>query len=448
MFGSFTLILALVSVTLLTYWCGLNMLTGNYNARKWWLRIGILGNVIILVVMKYLPFIVENVHSLAVIAGYSGFIKSWPTILSVGVSFYVFQAIGYLLDIDLELQEPERNLVNFSLSLSFFPKLLQGPIESCADLLSQFQKPYEFNYDNVRSGILLFIWGLFKKLVIADRLGLFANEVYGNVNQYSGVSLFLGTYAYAFQLYFDFAAYTDMAIGTARLFNINLTPNFNSPYLATSVSDFWRRWHISFSRWILNYLFRPLQMRWRDLGRIGTAVALLVTFLVSGIWHGASWCFVVWGVLHGVYLALSIFWKPYQKELHKRIGKASGWVLTLWQTIITFHLVCFAWIFFRAKTLSDAWYIITHLFPSSTNNRLNLHALFLNQSSREVIVISICLLFMTVIGFVKKRSGVGEMVDFVCTMPYLIRWGLYTMLCMVILVFGIFTSSTFIYYRF
>ena len=330
---------------------------------------------------------------------------------------------------------------------------MQGPIERCGDLLLQFQEPYKFNYDYVRSGLLLFSWGIFKKVVVADRLALFANEVYDNIHHYSGISLLLGTYAYALQLYFDFSAYTDMALGIGRLFNINLTQNFNSPYMATSVSDFWRRWHISFSRWVLNYIFRPLQMKWRYWTNCGTVAALLITFLISGIWHGASWCFVFWGGMHGIYLAASVIWKPYQKKFYCMLGIKKGRILTLWQTFVTFHLVCFAWIFFRVKSLGEASYVISHLVRPGTDHKLSpaeyqSKVIFLNQSSREVIVILAVLFFLMVISAIKKSSGIHDFGPLVLGRALPVRWGLYTGLGMVTLTFGIFTSSTFIYYRF
>jgi alginate O-acetyltransferase complex protein AlgI len=225
--------------------------------------------------------------------------------------------------------------------------------------LPQLRQSYQFDYDSMRSGMLLFFWGMFKKVVVADRFALYADQVFNNVHGFTGLSLLIGTYAYAFQIFFDFSAYTDMARGTGRMFGINLTENFNRPYLATSVADFWRRWHISFSRWILDYIFKPLQMNWRNRGHAGTSAALIITFLVSGIWHGATWGFVIWGLLHGVYLASSTYYRPQQKRLHRWLGIDNSKWLKWWQIFVTFNLVSFAWIFFRAKNLEDAWYVMT-----------------------------------------------------------------------------------------
>jgi D-alanyl-lipoteichoic acid acyltransferase DltB (MBOAT superfamily) len=274
--------------------------------------------------------------------------------VSIGVSYYSFQAISYLADLYLEVVEPEKHFGRYTLYLALFPKLLQGPIERAADLLPQLRQPYRFDYEVARSGLVLFAWGLFKKLVLADSFAQLVEPAFRNVAGYSGGPLLFASYCYYIQLYFDFSGYTDMARGSARLFNLELSRNFDRPYLATSVADFWRRWHLSFSKWILDYIFKPLQLAWRGKGDRGTAAALLITFLVSGIWHGASWCFLAWGLLHGLYLAASVFYKPYQKRLYQALGLRKGALVTAWQRLVTFHLVTLAWVFFRAGSLSDA----------------------------------------------------------------------------------------------
>jgi D-alanyl-lipoteichoic acid acyltransferase DltB (MBOAT superfamily) len=326
---------------------------------------GVVANVLILVCMKYLPFISENLQTLSALFSLDVQARPVKTFVAIGVSYYVFQAVSYLFDIYLETEKPERHFGYFALYLSFFPKLLQGPIERAGDLIPQLKTRYEFIYDNIRFGMLLFTWGLFKKVVIADRLGLYVDTVYNDVHAFSGLPLLLATYAYAFQIYMDFSGYTDMALGSAQLFNINLTQNFNSPYLATSVADFWRRWHISFSRWILDYLFMPLQMQWREGKNWGTAAALIVTFLVSGLWHGASWGFIIWGGLHGLYMACSVFYKPYQKRLHNSLGIEKTRILNVWQVFVTFNLVSFAWVFFRSNKVEDALYVIHKIINAS-----------------------------------------------------------------------------------
>jgi alginate O-acetyltransferase complex protein AlgI len=351
------------------------------------------------------------------------------------------QAISYLADIYMEIQEPEPHAGRFALYMAFFPKLLQGPIERAENLLPQLKQAYRFDYDNMRSGLLLFAWGLFKKVVIADRLALYVNAVYGDVHAYSGLPLLLATYFYALQIYFDFSGYTDMALGVGRLFNLRLTQNFKSPYLATSVADFWRRWHISFSRWILDYIFKPLQMTWRNWGTKGTAgmaVALLVTFLASGVWHGARWGFVVWGVTHGVYLAVSVYWKPHQEKLHKALRLEKTWVLRVWQTVITFHLICFSWIFFRAPSLSDALYVVNNLFAGFGNTR----GFLFQHGATELAAL---LMGLSIIFAVRLLWTSGrEMLDY----PGWLRWAGYVALVEWLMLFNIDIQRAFIYFQF
>jgi len=246
---------------------------------------------------------------------------------------------------------------------------------------------------------------------------------------------------YALQLYFDFSAYTDMALGTARLFNINLTQNFNSPYRATSIVDFWRRWHISFSRWILDYIFKPLQMNLRDRKNVGTAIALIVTFLISGIWHGASWCFVVWGGLHGLYLTVSVFYKPLQKKIYKKLRLDKTKIQEIWQIVITFNLVCFAWIFFRANSLADAWYIVTHLFYGNGDSI----SLILSQNYNELIITITLIILMLIIGREKYQ---GKSIEIIFTKPAIIRWSCYYIMVMTILLFWVISNQAFIYGNF
>ena len=356
------LLVVLILVAITTYGFGIWLdQAGTPKAKRALIWGGIGTNLLILIIMKYLPFLSENLKALSALLSLDAQIQPVKIFVGIGVSYYVFQAISYLVDIHLEIEKPERHFGYFVLYLAFFPKLLQGPIERAGDLIPQLKTRYEFNYDNMRFGMLLFTWGLFKKVVIADRLGLYVDAVYNDVHAFTGLPLLLATYAYAFQIYMDFSGYTDMALGSARLFNINLTQNFNSPYLATSVIDFWRRWHISFSRWILDYIFKPLQMQWRNWKNLGSATALIVTFLISGIWHGASWGFVIWGGLHGLYMACSVFYKPYQKKLYNTTRMENTRFVKSWQILVTFNLVSFSWVFFRANSFSDALYILSNM---------------------------------------------------------------------------------------
>ena len=438
------LLIVLALITVISYVCGVKLgTTDDISKRKQIFWSGITASILILGLIKYLPTLCSEgtSHHSPFTSHVFGFTLHDSLLLSIGISYFIFQAISYVSDVYLEILEPEVHLGYHALSLAFFPKLLQGPIERAGDLLPQLRKPYQFNYDNMRIGMFMFLCGLFQKLVIADRLGAYVDPVFGNVHAFSGLPLLFVTYAYALQIYFDFSGYTQMALGTAMLFNINLTQNFNRPYLATSIADFWRRWHISFSRWILDYIFKPLQMSWRNLGVTGTALALMVTFLVSGIWHGATWGFVVWGGLHGIYLACSVFWKPWQKILHKKLRVTNSRLLRVWQTVITFNLVAFAWIFFRARSLRDACYMATSLFSGASG----VGDVFMVHGKINIVELIIALGIAVLIRNVCYDKA-GK-----CTITssrLFIRWTFYYGIAMVILLANAGTNSSYIYFRF
>lgn len=281
--------------------------------------------------------------------------------ITIGISYYTIQAISYLADVYLEIQEPELHPGYFALYLCFFPKLLQGPIEKASELIPQLRAPYNFNYENVRFGLVLLAWGLFKKVVVADRMASFVNVVYGNVSDYWGIHFIIATWLYSVQIYCDFSGYTDMALGAAILFNIKLTQNFAHPYSARSITEFWRCWHISLSRWLMDYLFKPINMGMRSHTWIGTPLSLMLTFLICGIWHGSTLGFIVWGALHGFYMIVAyLFTKT-------RIKLPANRLFVAIKVFVTFNLVSFAWIFFRAKTFHDALYIVKNL-PTNLSN--------------------------------------------------------------------------------
>jgi D-alanyl-lipoteichoic acid acyltransferase DltB (MBOAT superfamily) len=436
-------VITLVTVT--TYFFGLRIQQEKSKKKKLQLLWGgIITNVLILIVMKYIPFLTDNINSLLSFFDSPISAHHAPLFVAIGVSYYIFQAISYLSDIYLEIEEPESHFGYFALYLAFFPKLLQGPIERAGDLLPQLKQKYVFNYDNLRFGILLFTWGLFKKVVLADRLGIYVDAVYDDVHSYQGLPLILATYAYAFQIYFDFSGYTDMALGTARLFNINLTNNFNSPYLATSIADFWRRWHISFSRWILDYIFKPLQIKWRNAKNWGTVAALLVTFVVSGFWHGANWGFIFWGLLHGLYLACSVFYKPYQKKIHKALHLQKTKTLKIWQIFVTFHLVTFSWVFFRMQDFSGLIYLLKN-WRFSLSNLLNISyiekAIIINHNFANFYSLSICLFFYFTCSIYSSTFNIEKNI-----LPA--RWLFYYMVIFIIIIFSSTVKYGFIYYEF
>jgi D-alanyl-lipoteichoic acid acyltransferase DltB (MBOAT superfamily) len=278
----------------------------------------------------------------------------------IGVSYWSLQVVGYVVDVSQGIVPAERHLGRYALYLAFFPKMLQGPIERPATFLPQVEDPPSMGATDVGAALSLILWGVFQKMVVADRLAPIVDAGFGDPARFPGVSAFLATYLFAAQIYFDFAGYTCLAIGVGRLLGIRLSPNFNAPYSATSISEFWRRWHISFSSWILDYVFRPVQLGLRRWRTYGTPVALMVTFGFSGLWHGATWGFVVWGLLHGTYLACSVLFAGVRVRVRKVLRLDGARPHRPLQVLLTFHLVCLAWVFFRASTAGEGTSMIVH----------------------------------------------------------------------------------------
>jgi alginate O-acetyltransferase complex protein AlgI len=422
------LVVALAGVTVASYVVGL-ILPLARSSRGVWLWVGITVNLGVLASFKLLP------------ASWFGTSVGSGLLAAVGVSYFTFQGVSYVVDVYMGAQKPERHLGYFALYMAFFPKVLQGPIERASDLLPQLRRRFEFDPDAFRAGAILFAWGLFKKVVVADRAGLIVDAIYGSVRLYQGPPLALGTYLFALQLYCDFSGYTDMALGVARCFGIRLTPNFENPYGARSIVEFWRRWHISFSRWIFDYVFNPLQLALRDLGTAGLIVGLVVTFLVSGIWHGLGWTFVVWGLMHGVYMSASISTRAIRKRWHDRLWRNRPRLGHAWQVFATVHLVLLSWVFFRAESLGDALHVLTHLGSDSSGVR----AALLGPAGRYNVLA--CSLGALVVGCI-DMIGPNNRIEWVLHQPVWLRWPIYYALAGLILILGAQTRASFIYFQF
>ena len=446
-FNAWYLLLVLAAVTVISYVCGALIHKNNCQKTKlYWMWTGVGVNVLILVLIKYLPFIINNINYVLGLLSEKYELSSPHLLVSIGVSYFIFQGISYLIDIYLEILEPEQHLGYFALSMSFFPKLLQGPIERSGTILPQLQAFTIPPFETIRGGVTLLLWGMFKKVVIADRISTYVDPIYNDVHAYSGMSLILATYLFAIQIYFDFSGYTDMALGIARLFNIRLTQNFNAPYLATSTADFWRRWHISFSSWILDYIFKPIQLSLRNWNRWGVPFALLVTFLISGIWHGASWCFVVWGGLHGAYLSISVLFKKQRSKIIKLLGLEKSRLLNVFQVILTFHLVCFAWIFFRAASIKDAIYVIQHSLIGIPESIATIRS-----DKFEFVIMLFLVSFVALIGLWERRHKPQNNIEgeftFLSRLPIAINGVFWGGIVYMILFWGA-SSQSFIYQQF
>ena len=355
-------VILLILCTVINYWAARIIgAAENHVKRKNVLVISLIINIAMLFWFKYVYFLDATLRSVL-----NNFHMSYKNItefdilLPIGISFYTFQSISYIIDVYRGKQKPENNLAIFALYISFFPQLVAGPIERSARMLPQYYHQYSFNYQRAASGVRLIIWGLFKKMVIADRLALYVDAVYNNPGEHHGMPVVLATYFFAFQIFCDFSGYSDIAIGAARVMGYRLMDNFKAPYLAQSIPEFWRRWHISLSTWFRDYLYIPLGGN--QVPKVVWAVNILLVFLVCGLWHGASWNYVVWGALNGLYIVASRLTRGVRKRLcaFLHIEEHTGLHIVV-KIFLTFNLVCFAWIFFRAPTVHDALLIIQNM---------------------------------------------------------------------------------------
>lgn len=348
--------------TFLDYFTGLKMSSTNKN-RQFWFWLSIIINVGFLGVFKYYNFFAVSFTEFFAKLGIEMNPFMIKVILPVGISFYTFHGLSYVIDVYKNRIQPERNFIDYAVFVSFFPLLVAGPIERATHLLPQIKKARLFNYDNTINGLQQILWGLFKKIVIADQCAIFANIIFNDASHYSGSTLFLGALMFTFQIYGDFSGYSDIALGTARLFGIDLLRNFAFPYFSRDIAEFWRRWHISLSSWFKDYLYIPLGgssggtwMRVRNT---------FIIFLVSGFWHGANWTFIVWGLLNALFIMPSIIFNTNRNNIEiVAKGKYFPSIKEVLQILLTFMLTVFAWVFFRAEDLEHALTYITGVFSN------------------------------------------------------------------------------------
>jgi D-alanyl-lipoteichoic acid acyltransferase DltB (MBOAT superfamily) len=378
----------------------------------------------------------------------SEFLTRTRVVLPLGISFFTLQAISYIIDTYRGITRPEKHVGIFALFIAFFPHLTAGPLARANQLLPQFYEPHSPDYEKIVTGLQRMAWGFFKKLVIADRLALLVNPVYGEPSSFTGAALILATYAFAFQIYCDFSGYADIAIGVARILGFQLAENFQQPYYAQSIVDFWRRWHISLSDWLRDYIFYPIsralhRSRMRSRNILGLILPPITTMLVSGLWHGTNWTFIVWGVLRGMFMVISVLTSRWKDRLHLPFTLPPHITSGL-KIFATFNLVSFAWIFFRANTLSDAGYILGHLFVNS--GRPSSLFEIMPGGWYEWMISLLALLLMEAVHWIQERDGSLRTV--ILRQPAWLRWSAYYGLVMVIFMFGKFEANEFIYSRF
>jgi len=433
-------LLLLIFSTLLDYFSGLKMSGAKSKREKtfwFWLSIGI--NLGFLGVFKYYNFFVtsfaEAVHEL----GFQANVQTLHFLLPVGISFYTFHGLSYVIDIYKERIQPEKNFIDYAVFVCFFPLLVAGPIERATHLLPQIKSQRVFQYPKAVDGLRQILWGLFKKIVIADNCAVFANAAFNDSANQSGGNLFLGALFFTFQIYGDFSGYSDIALGTARLFGIELLRNFAYPYFSRDIAEFWRRWHISLSTWFKDYLYIPLG---GSKGGTWTRVRnTFIIFLVSGFWHGANWTFIAWGFLNALFILPSILFSTNRININiVAQGRYLPDLKEFSSILFTFCLTVFAWIFFRADSLGHAFQYIGSIWKDPAS------IFSIHTYSPFKYLIALILIFIVVEWTGRENPYAIARTGF--SWPRLLRWNLYLLIGLVIFFYGNFNKTEFIYFAF
>jgi len=432
-------ILILIFTIVIDYFAGILIEGGTGKNKKAFLTASIIANVGVLAFFKYYNFFIENVDALFQSFNMPLDIPLLSIILPVGLSFHTFQAMSYTIEIYRGNQKAERHFGIYALYVMFYPQLVAGPIERPQNLLHQFKEPHSFSSDNLLSGLRLMLWGFFKKVVIADRLAMYVDTVYDDPGNYHYLNLIIATLFYSIQIYCDFSGYSDIAIGAARTMGFNLMTNFNRPYFATNIREFWNRWHISLSTWFRDYVYVPLGGNRSGIAKM--YFNLTVVFLLSGLWHGANWTFIIWGSLHVVYFC---FYTIAKVKLKFNLPKSL--VLNFISAAFTFSLVSFAWIFFRAQNTTDALIIVEHIFSRFSEvefqpvvfNAAQITRFGITSISISVFIIALMLL---------AESKFSPRMDDIHSKP-LTDLAFCSLSLSLIILFGVFQKASFIYFQF
>jgi alginate O-acetyltransferase complex protein AlgI len=438
--------LLIAGLTALDYGAGLGMgrLQAHPRVRRALLLTSIVANLGLLFVFKYWTFVGEIADWMF---GRLQWKTAWPVldvVIPLGISFHTFQSLSYTVDVYRGKVPVERNLTTFALYVAFFPQLVAGPIERAGHLLPQFQSRRPFRAEDLVAGLRLVALGLFKKMAVADNLAPLVDGAYSLRGPLDAPTLVVATYAYAFQIYADFSGYSDIARGIAQMLGFELVRNFDTPYFSTSVTEFWRRWHISLSSWLRDYLYIPLGGNRHGPAR--TYANLMTTMLLGGLWHGASWSFVVWGALNGLYLSADKVWNGLAGRMWPGRGPPSLWRRAA-GALLTFHLICFSWIFFRAPDLARAWAIATAIGRSAGSREL------LGAAARVTLLHlavewRVLLWLVALLVSVDLWAGSGDSIERWHRLPFPLRYAGYSALVLGTLAFGVFRATRFIYFQF
>ena len=412
--------------------------TRNNRGRKIILILSILISLSLLLVFKYFNFFALSINKVFEAFRSGGRIPLLEVILPVGISFYTFQALSYVVDVYRGKVKAEKNLGIYATFVSFFPQLVAGPIERTSNLLPQIKRAHSFEYQKAVYGMRLMLWGYFKKLVIADNLSPFVERVFNDPYSYNGFALILGTVFFTFQIYCDFSGYSDIAIGTAKLFGIDLMTNFKSPYYSTSIKEFWNRWHISLSTWFKDYVYIPLGGN--RVSKLRNYLNYLITFLVSGLWHGANWTFVIWGAIHGLV-----------QIIENAFGRTGKHVLSIpmrvLKTIIIFGICSLAWIFFVSHSLSEAFYVVTHLFTGLSSPSLYMYNGFkaIQISKFELAILIMSTAVLAIYDFLSLKR---DCIDWLNKSPGWLRHAVTLLFIMLTITLRYNGQAEFVYFQF
>jgi len=421
------------------YFAGIKIEQSTGSRKKWYLIISIVSTCLVLIIFKYYNFFGANIQAIADFFHWNYSVKLLSIILPIGLSFHTFQSLSYVIEVYRGNQKAEYNFSIYSLYVMFYPQLVAGPIERPQNLLHQFYEKHLLDFNRISEGLKMMLFGFFKKMVIADNLAMYVNEVYGKVNLYDGHTLLLATFFFSIQIYCDFSGYSDIAIGSAKVMGFKLMDNFKNPYMSLSIGEFWKRWHISLSTWFRDYVYIPL-----GGNRVSTFrlyFNLVFTFALSGFWHGANWTFIIWGLIHGLSLAGS--------NLIEKFVKIN--FSTYIKRISVLVVVFVSWIFFRANNLNEAFYIVKKSFISIFAFNLNINNILLplyNYTSRTGIylVFLICLtLVLSAIEVVDYKYGLLKRIN--KSRPW-IRYAIYVIAVLSIMNLGVTQEIKFIYFQF
>lgn len=401
-----------------------------------------------LFVFKYLAFFTRSINQLFSIIRLPASFRVFDLILPVGISFFTFQTLSYTIDVYKGDMPAEKHFGYVALFISFFPQLVAGPIERATSLLPQFREEHDFSYEDTVTGLRIMLIGYFKKVAVADTIAVYVNSVYNNPQSYTGLPLSIATLLFAFQIYCDFSGYSDIAIGTARILGFRLMTNFRSPYLAHSISAFWRRWHISLSTWFRDYVYIPLGGNRKGLVR--QMINLSVTFIVSGLWHGANWTFLAWGTLHAVFSVIQALFTHFAKARGKAIKNGQKSRIKGFLSIFcTFVLVCFAWVFFRANSIGDAIYILRNI-PAGMQFNWNYVRTSFSSMGFNPYTLGLTALVLVLLAVLDMLNVKRPVYEWLGERPLPVRWLLYVSLSVITAMCLLLTAETqsFIYFQF